>query len=137
MDSKLWVLGGAHIATYDPGEILLEAEFSTRFWSMKKLRWVNIKYTPKLPSNFSLISGCALSLNRHDILLIGGHHTYQPYWVEIDRFAMTVVPNDRVLLYNSSLQTWTWMENIPLKHKIKPYIYNLECSIVQNKPFEM
>ena len=135
MDSQLWMLGGAHVWTPN-GDEFLEGESSTRFWSMKKLRWVNIKNTQKLPSNFSLISGCALSLNRHDVLLIGGHHTYKPAWEETDRFAMTVVPNDQVLLYNSTLQTWTWMEKIPLKHKVYPYIYNLECSIVQNKSFE-
>ena len=130
------MLGGAHNWTAH-GDEYLEGESSTRFLSMKKLRWVNTKNTPKLPTNFSLISGCALSLNRHDILLIGGHHTYQPYWVKPVTFAKTVVPNEQVLLFNSSLQTWIWMENIPLKHKIKPYIYNLECSIMQNKSFEL
>ena len=131
----MWMLGGAHnCPPLVLGDEFLEGESSTRLWSMKKLRWVNIKNPPKLPTNFSLISGCALSLNRHDILLIGGHHTYPS---EINRFAVTKVSNNQVLLFNSSLQTWTWMENIPLKHKIYPYIYNLECSIVQNKSFEM
>ena len=135
MDSQLWMLGGAHIWTSN-GDEFLGAEFSTRFWSMKKLKWVNIQNPPKLPTNFSLISGCALTLTRNDILLIGGHHTYKPYWEDREH-AMRVVPNDQVLLFNSTLQTWSWMENIPLKHKIYPYIYNLECSIVQNKSFEM
>ena len=49
------------------------ALFPTQLWSMKKLTWT--KKTPEFPPNISMLSGCAVSVNRKKVLFIGGHYT--------------------------------------------------------------
>ena len=44
---------------------------------MKKMTWV--KETPEFPPHISMLSGCAVSINRNKVLFIGGHYTQQPF----------------------------------------------------------
>ena len=80
---------------------------------MEKMIWLQTKNFPKLPTNFSMISGCTVGVNRNIALLIGGHHVIKSYMKGIQYFTQKYFPNDHVLQYNSQNQTWTWLENIP------------------------
>ena len=91
---------------------VLEPEFKTMFWSMEKMAWLQTKTFPKLPTNFTLISGCTVAVNRNLALLIGGHYVIKSN-LGIHYFAQNYFPNDQVLQYNFQNQTWTWLENIP------------------------
>ena len=118
---------------------------NTRYWSMKKLAWFPVHNQPKLPTNFSMLSGCGLAIERSKALLIGGHqiikkwqndipgfpNTYPPN--EIPDIPNTYAPNDQVLMYDFVRQSWTWIRSIPF-HSIWPL--ELKCSVVFNKSFK-
>ena len=54
-----------------------EALFPTQLWSMKKLTWA--KKSPEFPPNISMLSGCAIPINRNKVLFIGGHYTQHQF----------------------------------------------------------
>ena len=54
-----------------------EALFPTQLWSMKKMTWA--KKSPEFPSMISLLSGCAVPINREKVLFIGGHYTQHQF----------------------------------------------------------
>ena len=106
--------GGLSIAITEniDGPKEIQPEFKTRFWSIEKMTWLQTKYFPNLPTNFSMISGCTVGVNRDIALLIGGHHVIKSK-LGIQYFAQKYFPNNQVLQYNSQNQAWTWLENIP------------------------
>ena len=128
-------LNGPHeIAIYDDTEMVMcKANLKTHSWSMKKLAWFAFNNQPKLPSNFSMISGCGLALERSKALLIGGHRKSKLWENDFPYFPDTNAPNDQVLMYDFVRQSWTWIRNIPF-HSIRPL--ELKCSVVFNKNFK-
>ena len=110
------MLGGGYsiaITEIIDGQHEFEPEFKTMIWSMEKMAWLQTKTFPKLPTNFSMISGCTVGVNRNLALLIGGHHVIKSYVTSIQYFAQKYYPNNQVLQYNFQNQTWTRLENIP------------------------
>lgn len=128
---------------YDDIENICRANYKTHYWLMKKLAWISIKNQPKLPTNFSMLSGCGLALERSKALLIGGHRNIKEWqnnfpnimgWQnDIPDFPNMNAPNDQVLMYDFVRQSWTWIRNIPF-HSIKPL--ELKCSVIFNKSFK-
>ena len=108
------------------------ANYNTRYWSMEKLAWSTFK-GPTLPTNFSMISGCGLALERSKALLIGGNKNIKICHNDLPIHPNKYAPNDQVLMYDSVRQSWTWMKSIPF-HSIWPL--ELKCSIVFNKSFK-
>ena len=53
------------------------ALFPTQLWSMKKMTWA--KKPPEFPTHISMLSGCAVSINRNKVLFIGGHYTQHQF----------------------------------------------------------
>ena len=100
---------------------------------MKKLAWTTFHNQTKLPTNFSMISGCGLALERSKALLIGGHQNIKKWQNDIPDFPNTYAPNDQVLMYDFVGQSWTWIGSIPF-HSIWPL--ELKCSVVFNKSFK-
>ena len=115
------MLGGGHsigiTVNIDDGPKEIQPEFKTMFWSIEKMTWLQTKNFPNLPTNFSMISGCSVALNRNIVLLIGGQHnwqnTLQTNVQPKQYFTHKSFPNNQVLQYNLQNQTWTWLENIP------------------------
>ena len=54
-----------------------DASFPTQLWSMKKMTWA--KKPPEFPTHISMLSGCAVSINRNKVLFIGGHYTQHQF----------------------------------------------------------
>ena len=108
--------------------------YNTQYWSMKKLSWVTFKNQPKLPTNFSMISGCGLSVTRQKVILIGGHRNTKNHNHWIDDYVEKYLPNDQVLMYDFVHNSWTWLTSIPLSDDIWPS--ELNCSITFDKSFQ-
>ena len=109
--------GGYSIAITEiiDGQHEFEPEFKTMIWSMEKMMWLQTKNFLKLPTNFSMICGCTVGVNRNRALLIGGHHVIKSYVTSIQYLAQKYYPNNQVLQYNfqNQTKTWTKLENIP------------------------
>lgn len=93
----------------------IKPDFKTQYWSMEKMAWLQTEKFPKLPSNFSMISGCTVAVNRNIVLLIGGQKIWQQtLQANVNYYLVQKhVPNNQVVHYNSQNQKWTWLENIP------------------------
>ena len=104
--------------------------YNTQYWSMKKLSWVTFKDQPKLPTNFSMISGCGLSLTRQKVLLIGGHRNANNRNSCKHDYVDKYLPNDQVLMYEFVRQSWTWLTSIPLGNL---WPSELNCSVMFDK----
>ena len=65
------------LAEFNPNYCKCSALFSTQLWSMKKMTWA--KKAPEFPPNISMLSGCAVPINRNKVLFIGGHYTQHQF----------------------------------------------------------
>ena len=65
LDNFVWVLGGYTDANFGHRE----AAKLTRLWSTKKQHWFK---GPSMPSNFFILYGCIVAVNRSMVILIGG-----------------------------------------------------------------
>ena len=113
---------------------ICEPNWNTNYWSMEKLAWVTFKNQPKLPTNFSIVGGCGLSVERQKVVLIGGHRNIETSngWL-----LGNYLPNDQVLMYDFLHETWTWLTNIPLGNLWPAWSQaELKCSVAFNKIFE-
>ena len=129
-DFYVCTLGGIHQCEMDK----CEPNYNTQYWSMKKLGWVTFKNQPKLPTNFSMISGCGLSFRKQKVLLIGGHRIKKSAYDWLDDYVEKFLRNDQVLMYDFVHQTWTWLTNIPLGSL---WPSELKCSVIFTKSLRM
>ena len=55
----------------------MQAVLDTQLWSKEKISWSKKSIGLNFPTHFSMVSGCAVSLNNHQVLFVGGHHTME------------------------------------------------------------
>ena len=121
------------IANFDesqsPFNCHCKIENSNELWNVDEGYWV-ASY-PKLPNDFSLLSGCSVSINRHKILLIGGHHVKK---VASDLIAPMSTPiNDQMREFDFVNGTWTTHESVPIDTNVYSQDVAYRCSLTLNK----
>ena len=52
-----------------------EAHLDFQLWSKEKLGWSYKAVESSFPSNFAMLTGCAVNIANDQVLFIGGHHT--------------------------------------------------------------
>ena len=97
------------------------AELNTQLWSKEKNRWSKKSIDLKFPTHFSMVSGCAVSLNNHQVLFVGGHHTmeYDQTIVELPwnqkLFGPIKMPiNNQVIKFDFESNMWENITAVPL-----------------------
>ena len=84
-----------------------QAGQSTAIWSSTKNRWYS---GPNLPLNFNLLYGCAVSLDRNKVLLIGGsYNTFEDVFNDVFHEV-----NNKVIGYDFRSKNWTKYNNLPI-----------------------
>ena len=62
-----------------------EAHLDFQLWSKEKLGWSQKAVKLSFPSNFAMLTGCAVNIGNDQVLFIGGHHTAYGFEMLINR----------------------------------------------------
>ena len=86
-------------------------------WTMKKKRFSPLKV--KLPPVFGFYSGCSLPIDRHTIMLIGGHYIEDDNNGIVKRMILVKYPaNNQVAQLNIRRRKWNLLPGVPIPNVI-------------------
>ena len=97
-----------------------QATLNTQIWSKEKFDWSKRAVGLKFPSDFSMLSGCAVSINKHEVLFIGGHHTqqfFQSHYHDLsgsNYYPLMMPVNNQVIKYDFKNDKWESITAIPI-----------------------
>ena len=100
------------------------ATLNTQIWSKEKFHWSQKYVGLKFPTHFSILTGCAVSISKHEVLFIGGHHTkhfipfYTKYFLPLEQashyYPVAIPVNNQVIKYDFKSNEWENITNIPI-----------------------
>ena len=110
---------GNHLQNF-AGNCSCVATFKSQLWSKEKLSW-NLKAGElKFPNYFSMITGCAVTISKYNVIFIGGHHTIHNDFQDDLTFVPISKPiNNQVIEYNFEINAWNNLPDISFLHVSK------------------
>ena len=95
---------------------------------MKKKRFSPMKV--KLPPGFGFYSGCSLPIDRHKIMLIGGHYIEYENGIVARIILVRYPANNQVAQFNILKRKWNHLPGVPIPNVIisKKFIFKpIKC----------
>ena len=93
------------------------AELNIQVWSKEKLDWSQKASGLSFPRYFSMLTGCAVNIGKHQVLFIGGHHTVQIFTSHFNyeyEYPVQRPVNNQVIKYDFKSNEWENITNIPI-----------------------